>query len=211
MDESLFKRLAEAHPSAAVSVSLFLIFHCDCVIFNKYYVNFRCLSAQYRMNQEIMEVCNHLVYRNRMSCATPETAQRRLSLPMLSSLPSPRSPPAGSFLPAVRSDWLFRAVLPESPVVFLNTDRIADSECPNGQETSTVNIRNSSEAKVVLTLLWAMRVAGCPVARSVGVITPFRAQVELLKKILDKEGRLIKWIESRRSCDKYYYCHLFCF
>jgi len=80
------------------------------------------LTAQYRMNEEIMEVCNHLVYESRMSCAKSEIAVRRLVVPRIGDLPPPllRSPVtahAQGDLPLQRTDWLYRAVMPIFPVV----------------------------------------------------------------------------------------------
>ena len=57
MNESLFKRLIRAHPQAAVP-----------------------LTAQYRMNADIMTICNVLIYEHRMTCANDTLAHARLSL-----------------------------------------------------------------------------------------------------------------------------------
>ncbi|XP_015756273.1 PREDICTED: DNA replication ATP-dependent helicase/nuclease DNA2-like [Acropora digitifera] len=58
MDVSLFKRLSEQHPHAVVS-----------------------LEHQYRMNQDIMELSNTLIYENRLKCGTQEVARAQLQLP----------------------------------------------------------------------------------------------------------------------------------
>ena len=58
MDVSLFKRLSEQHPHAVVS-----------------------LEHQYRMNQDIMELSNTLIYENRLKCETLEVARAQLQLP----------------------------------------------------------------------------------------------------------------------------------
>ena len=63
MDISLLRRLIEAHPEAAT-----------------------CLTAQYRMNEQIMSICNTLIYENRMTCATSSVANARLNLPQLKNL-----------------------------------------------------------------------------------------------------------------------------
>ena len=57
LDVSLFKRLAEAHPDAVVT-----------------------LSEQYRMNAEIMEVSNTLVYDQRLICGSDGVAKGRLDI-----------------------------------------------------------------------------------------------------------------------------------
>ena len=58
MDVSLFKRLSERHPQAVVS-----------------------LEHQYRMNRDIMELSNTLIYEHRLKCGTEGVAHARLELP----------------------------------------------------------------------------------------------------------------------------------
>ena len=58
MDVSLFKRLSERHPHAVVS-----------------------LEHQYRMNQDVMELSNTLIYENRLKCGTESVARAVLELP----------------------------------------------------------------------------------------------------------------------------------
>ena len=58
MDISLFKRLSERHPHAVVS-----------------------LEHQYRMNQDIMELSNTLIYEQRLKCGTQSVARAVLELP----------------------------------------------------------------------------------------------------------------------------------
>lgn len=58
MDISLFKRLSERHPHAVVS-----------------------LEHQYRMNQDIMELSNTLIYEQRLKCGTRSVARAVLELP----------------------------------------------------------------------------------------------------------------------------------
>ena len=55
---SLFKRLSERHPHAVVS-----------------------LEHQYRMNQDIMELSNTLIYEHRLKCGTEGVARALLQLP----------------------------------------------------------------------------------------------------------------------------------
>lgn len=57
---SLFSLLAQAHPDA--------VSH---------------LEYQYRMNEDIMEISNVLVYNHRLKCGTPAVAKRKLKLPHL--------------------------------------------------------------------------------------------------------------------------------
>lgn len=57
MDISLFKRLSERHPHAVIS-----------------------LEHQYRMNQDIMELSNTLIYEQRLKCGTEGVARAVLEL-----------------------------------------------------------------------------------------------------------------------------------
>lgn len=65
MDVSLFKRLSERHPHAVVS-----------------------LEHQYRMNQDIMELSNMLIYEHRLKCGTEGVARALLQLPNWDQLTS---------------------------------------------------------------------------------------------------------------------------
>lgn len=65
MDASLFKRLSERHPHAVIS-----------------------LEHQYRMNEDIMELSNTLIYEHRLKCGTQGVARTILELPSWDELVS---------------------------------------------------------------------------------------------------------------------------
>ena len=162
MDVSLFKRLAEAHPQAVVT-----------------------LSAQYRMNAEIMEVSNCLVYDRRLICGTDAVARGRLFLPHI----SPQ-------LPA----WLAQCIDPAWPVLFLNTDKLTTMESSptlesfNGSvDSSRGSVVNLSEVEVVKILCRAFVQAGMPM-QNLGVVSPYRSQVTAIKAALLTE-------EQACTCD----------
>ena len=94
MGESLFKCLAESHPQAVVP-----------------------LSCQYRMNTDIMSLCNALIYEHRLQCPNAVIACNRLVIPKLDNLID------------VETDngieaWVLHALKPEHSVVLLNTDSL---------------------------------------------------------------------------------------
>lgn len=85
MEISLFKRLCDAHPTKTAE-----------------------LTTQFRMNEEIMSLCNCLVYDNKLKCGNEAVAKRRLTLAR------PIAPEAPC--------WLKSCINPTAPVVFLDTD-----------------------------------------------------------------------------------------
>jgi superfamily I DNA and/or RNA helicase len=174
MNISLFKRFMEAHPAAVCS-----------------------LTIQYRMNAEIMSVCNELIYEHRMSCAVPSIALAALHLPHPHLISPPRQAHVrGTAVSiALRSDWLHAALQPKPAVVFLDTDNLAchltalllRAESGTGEATSSQSSGNSissdSEAAIVKHLVLALKAGGCDL-REVGIICPFRAQVTLISDLL---------------------------
>lgn len=101
MDISLLRRLIEAHPEAAT-----------------------CLTAQYRMNEQIMSVCNTLIYENRMTCATSSVANARLVLPHI------RNFDPSTEIKSKSKNWIDHCIDPCNSVVFLNTDSLYEDRSP---------------------------------------------------------------------------------
>lgn len=133
MSESLFRRLCEAHPASLQR-----------------------LSYQYRMNGDVMALCNDLTYSGRLRCGNAQVEGQRLVLPNLCALPPPQLPPAvarrlspagphsgrawqGKTPPAgggptppladKLTPWLAEVLDPDRRVAFLDTDAIS----PDGQ------------------------------------------------------------------------------
>jgi AAA domain len=152
MDVSLLKRLLEAHPEAAT-----------------------CLTAQYRMNEQIMSLCNTLIYEDRMTCATSSVASARLTI---RNFPPTRdisndgkliddytANVIGGGLPSglitvdswgiekskqrldSEDTWLLHCLNPEHSVVFLNTDSMYTHQlsAPGGGATSILKGGPSTE------------------------------------------------------------------
>ena len=88
-DVSLFRKLSEDHPDTILS-----------------------LTSQYRMNESIMSIANHLVYQNQMQTACNEVSTGTLCLSCW----------------AERKDglekWLLYCIDPDKPVVLLDTDLV---------------------------------------------------------------------------------------
>jgi DNA replication ATP-dependent helicase Dna2 len=143
MNVSLFKRLAEAHPEAVV-----------------------CLSSQYRMNEDVMGLCNHLVYDHRLKSGSDLVAKSTVQLPKYdlfldlmsssvffcqihSQLPflyswrvSSRSPP---FVVSPSLPWLQECLCPKRSVIFLDTDTAIPREI-QFQTTGRLNVTNNEYA-----------------------------------------------------------------
>ena len=66
MSESLFRRLCEAHPTSLQR-----------------------LSYQYRMNGDVMTLCNDLTYSGRLRCGNAGVENQRLAIPNLAAIPPP--------------------------------------------------------------------------------------------------------------------------
>lgn len=183
MEISLLKRLMDAHPESICA-----------------------LTSQYRMNDMIMSVCNLLVYQDKMKCGNSDIASARLTLPHLNQLPLPlvstsisaahssldvfrnNSGTIPSHLP-YRQDWLYQTLLPERAVIFLNTDEICASVRYNVQinrgSSGSSLVENLDEALIVQNILWGFEKTDLSPEVDLAVITPFRAQVQLMKRLFD--------------------------
>lgn len=126
------------------------------------------LELQYRMCQDIMSVCNLLVYNHRLRCGSEDTARARLDLRDLT-----RVPPG----------WLRDVCAPQRRVVLVDTDAAALGEYVTRLDT----LHNPGEARVVLALVRALVVTGGLDARALGIITPFRSQMQLLQDMLTEQ------------------------
>ncbi len=200
-DVSLFKRLSEAHPNAV-----------------------SCLTQQYRMCDDVMSLCNVLIYSHRMKCAGPEVARARMRLPALNLLPLPlhssrlQNPIPSMAIkiptnpaenpPIPRTDWLFCALRASPAVVMLNTDAVVlpldmlqtavsyQIDGTSGSGTSTGRIRNEIEAALVLLLVRGLATAGLYDFSELGIASPFRAQVSLLQQTLAGSVKDFQHLES---------------
>ena len=173
MDVSLFKRLSERHPEAVSR-----------------------LAIQYRMNADILTVCNTLFYDQQMSCASDAVATAKLHLPRLDHFSAWCIGLTGHPPPADR--WLLEAINPDRAVVFLDTDGLqppnaglnptSEAPAPAGSRRSSSNNKTSNvnevEAKLVRLVLEAAVACGLPTAEEAGVISLYRAQIKTLLREL---------------------------
>ena len=156
MDTSLFKRLCEAHPASVVK-----------------------LSRQYRMNEDIQQLPNLLMYNGALSCGSETVAKGVYKLPDI------------AYAQVVERAWLERTIGAEYPVVFLDTDSTLDSRLAAGETGSGAclevradggsGIVNPTEAAIVAAItVEILRRGGSP--SDIGVIAPFRTQLRLIRR-----------------------------
>ncbi|KAH8096830.1 Dna2-domain-containing protein [Cristinia sonorae] len=156
LDVSLFRRLSDAHPAAVVD-----------------------LNEQYRMNEDIMTLSNHLIYSGRLRCGNEETARRALLIPnrdFVRSLHSKES--CGG-----ESCWLGRLLDPRSAsckAVFVDTDDIPAHDSRVGDLTE-----NITEAYLVHQFTEYLILGGVE-QRQIGVISLYRQQIKLLSYLLQE-------------------------
>ena len=151
---SMLRRLADKHPGAVAQLTL-----------------------QYRMQEQICNLCNEIVYEGKLRCATEEVKTQRLCL---TGFPSA--------LPYA-DRWLTNIVNPSRPVVFIDTD--PNMKTYSGLQASPIvglerclgkqgrgNTVNDAEARIVCRIVNGLLACGAP-ASSIGVISPFRAQLRI--------------------------------
>lgn len=198
------------------------------------------LRMQYRMNREIMSLCNALVYDGSLRCGSRAVAIARLTLPdfprALNALPLAAATRGGDDGVAAaaagagsgggkttggggsdKARWLERALSPNTPVLFLDTDQLIpgrrfleqrqggsnnnnnnngqdDNNCANSTSSSSSHnggsgpVVNQVEAALVADLAaWLLR-CGLP-PEELGVCSPYRAQLATIKQELRRSLR----------------------
>ena len=154
---SLLKHLAESHPESIAP-----------------------LTYQYRMHSDICELSSRFIYDGRMKCGNEKVATTTLQLPSFFDANHLRLP---------INAWRKLAVDPSLPLVFLDTDTIspdiqADVESSSGKARGSPII-NDTEVKVVRQVVDDLVACGLP-SSSIGVISPFRAQVCYVRQFSGK-------------------------
>jgi DNA replication ATP-dependent helicase Dna2 len=138
------------------------------------------LTYQYRMHEDICQLSNDLVYNGKLKCANDEVRRQRLELNGF-----PENIP--SINRGASAEWLLRAIDPNAPVIFVNTDKIGTTRVTNEADCIIPHERTSgggthgnivNDMEVELVRLIVGGLLGCGLdASSIGVICPFRAQV----------------------------------
>lgn len=143
------------------------------------------LRTQYRMNRGIMELANKAIYGGKMRCGNYETANRKLHLPKIGII--------DGFHASVRN-WILKAINPQVSTVFINTDPVPMYEQPFHQ--SKINI---GEGYIISVLFFSLVLSGC-LFDDIGIISPYRSQVGLVKSlIIEQQKHIVKTLGSDAS------------
>ena len=134
------------------------------------------LTLQYRMHEDICQICNDIVYAGKLKCANEVVRSQLLQLSRFQQSDS----------------WASRIVSPKRPVVFVNTD-FFDRDTSQSitkqlvglerrpEKSGHGNMVNDNEVSIVKRIIHELLESGLP-ASSIGVISPFRAQVRQLNE-----------------------------
>ncbi|VDO48233.1 unnamed protein product [Schistosoma margrebowiei] len=173
LDQSLFSLLLSHHDSdnSALATNSSMDFS------KKGYVTE--LTIQYRMNSKIMALSNQLTYKNKMSCANSCVSQATLKLN-----PNIVSDEISDKLPL----WIKRVNSPllSDSVLLLDT-KMLDCYSLSENESRTSN-SNPIEAQLILYIIKRIHRVFLLEMEDIGVITPYRAQVYLLKNMMKENS-----------------------
>lgn len=164
------------------------------------------LTDQYRMHQDICALSNDIAYGGKLQCANERVATRQIHL---------RNFP-GCISASPHASWLTRLLAPSNVAVFLDTDSIGKrhpEEIKSTLERSTGSSRrekgaivNDAEAALVSLIVESATTSGLEPA-CIGVMSPFRAQLRLLKEhqgisLRMDEGLELSTIDRYQGRDK---------
>jgi len=184
----MLKRLAEQHSDAVAKLTL-----------------------QYRMHENICSLCNEIVYKGELKCASDEVRRSKLVLSRY-----PRAVPVPVHQEGDASTergWLQRVLNPDVPAVFVDTDAIGcgTSDAFQGLERCSGRrqggtIVNDTEIAVVRSIVRCLLKCGLN-SGSIGVICPYRSQLRLLDddkflRRMKKTGLEMSTIDRYQGRDK---------
>ena len=184
---SMLKRLAERQPDSIAKLTL-----------------------QYRMHENICNLCNEIVYGGELKCANETVRTGNL---ILSRYPKALPVPIQQESSTNEVGWLQRVLNPDMPAVFVDTDAIGCSSTGafQGLERSSGRrqggtIVNDTEVSLVRSIVRSLLKCGLNSA-SIGVICPYRSQLRLLDddkflRRMKKTGLEMSTIDRYQGRDK---------
>ncbi|PVD31406.1 hypothetical protein C0Q70_06818 [Pomacea canaliculata] len=155
------------------------------------------LCLQYRMNSTIVQLANDLVYNGALQCGSPA-----VGCATVQHVPVPLVRLRTTFHLTNTPEWM-KVVLDSSlakAVVFLDTRQISAPEISDGQ-----GFWNKVEASIIVNICHLFLQAGVR-AKDVGVIAPYRAQVQHLRRLASQQqplkGLEINTVDQYQGRDK---------
>ncbi|CAI9103410.1 OLC1v1001879C1 [Oldenlandia corymbosa var. corymbosa] len=154
------------------------------------------LQSQYRMCAAIMELSNTLIYGNRLRCGSQEIENAQLIYTHSASAP----------------EWINKALNPERPVIFINTDLL-----PAYEFIDNKMVNNPVEAFIVSEVIEALVSRGIE-GEKIGIITPYNSQANLIRQSVsaaveihtidryqgrDKDCMLLSFVRSSENPGNY--------
>ncbi|CCD23992.1 bifunctional ATP-dependent DNA helicase/ssDNA endodeoxyribonuclease DNA2 NDAI_0C03320 [Naumovozyma dairenensis CBS 421] len=130
------------------------------------------LTYQYRMCEDIVMLSNYLIYENKLKCGTEQVKNQSLHIPHLENLGQYRKADADQ-------DWLMDVLDPQRKVIFMNYDKCVEIT----EQANNDTITNVGEAELTRQCVKGILTSGVS-SDKVGVMTLYRAQLKLLKKVL---------------------------
>uniref|UniRef100_A0A8C8AGL0 DNA replication ATP-dependent helicase/nuclease n=1 Tax=Otus sunia TaxID=257818 RepID=A0A8C8AGL0_9STRI len=149
------------------------------------------LTVQYRMNSKIMSLSNMLVYEGKLECGSEKVSNATVNLPNLKKLKLD--------LADASKTWLKEVLDPDTPVCFLNTEKV-----PAPEHAEKGGVSNVTEAKLVLFLTSLFIKAGCK-SSDIGIISPYRHQLKMITDLMAKlkENRVeVNTVDKYQGRDK---------
>ena len=163
LDVSLFRQLSEEHPEAVAT-----------------------LGKQYRMCEDIMTLANVLIYSGKLRCGTDAVAQRRLQDVDLSRLSTFHNSSSACTKSSFSGKcWLQEVCSPDRKVIYANIDAAGKGAFES--LTTGKNITNQFEATIAAQTVMGLLAIGVP-AKEIGVITLYRSQLALLRRLFRIAG-----------------------
>ena len=125
------------------------------------------------MNQDIMSLCNHLVYDGRLNCGSKLVANSQFQLPRQISWATNLHHASDG---CVGNCWLGHVLNPQNSVVFCDTDVVPAAEVKHGQF-----IDNPVEAHIISQILKSIVDSGGDESE-IAIICPYRNQLKRIAK-----------------------------
>lgn len=173
LDKSLFAILAEARPE---SISY--------------------LEHQYRMNRDIMDVSNALIYDGKLKCGNHQVASRTLQLPRLDE--GLKFMHEYSQCLSSSDCWLATVLDPSRKVVFINTDEL---KCKESRPLGSF-LQNEGEARLIHQVAETLLMSGLH-EDDLAVISVYRSQLRVISQLLKARKSIeIATIDKYQGRDK---------